>query len=136
GRRDGDRQPDGRLPVPAPGPHADAVPGALAGGTVAGRWHRRAAALRCLARAVFRLRGARVLTHCAVSPEPFSAFVALQAPKGGVILGIDEDTAAVGCNNAWQVHGRGGVTVWRGRHRERFRRGEAFRIDGAVDDGE
>ena len=75
-----------------------------------------------------------MLPHYDAWPEPFSAFVALQAPKGGVILGIDEDTAAVGCNNAWQVHGRGRVTVWRGRHRERFRRGEAFRIDGAVDD--
>ena len=80
------------------------------------------------------VHGVAVLPHYDAWPEPFSAFVALQAPKGGVILGIDEDTAAVGCNNAWQVHGRGRVTVWRGRHRERFRRGEAFRIDGAVDD--
>ena len=72
--------------------------------------------------------GVAVLPHYDAWPEPFSAFVALQAPKGGVILGIDEDTAAVGCNNAWQVHGRGRVTIWRGRHRERFRRGEVFRI--------
>jgi cyanophycinase len=69
-----------------------------------------------------------VLPHYDAWPEPFSAFVALQAPRGGVMLGIDEDTAALGCNDAWQVHGRGRVTVWRGRHRERFRRGEAFRL--------
>ena len=31
GRRDGDRRPDGRLPVPAQAPDADAVPGPLAG---------------------------------------------------------------------------------------------------------
>lgn len=80
--------------------------------------------------------GVAVLPHYDAWPEPFSAFVALQAPKGGVILGIDEDTAAVGCNNSWQVHGRGRVTVWRGRHRERFRRGEAFRIDGLDADGD
>ena len=71
--------------------------------------------------------GVAVLPHYDAWPEPFSAFVALQAPRGGVILGIDEDTAAVGCNDSWQVHGRGRVTIWRGRHRERFRKGEAFR---------
>jgi cyanophycinase-like exopeptidase len=54
--------------------------------------------------------------------------VALQAPRGSVVLGIDEDTAVVGSNGGWQVHGAGRVTVWRGRRRERFRRGEAFRI--------
>lgn len=69
-----------------------------------------------------------VLPHYDAWPEPFSALVALQAPSGGVVLGIDEDTAAVGRDGVWQVHGRGRVTVWRGRHRERFRRGEAFRL--------
>jgi cyanophycinase len=72
--------------------------------------------------------GIAVLPHYDAWPEPFSAFVALQAPRGGVILGIDEDTAAFGRDGAWQVHGRGRVTVWRGRHRERFRRGDAFRL--------
>lgn len=72
--------------------------------------------------------GVAVLPHYDAWPEPFSACVALQAPRGGVVLGIDEETAAVGRNGAWQVHGRGRVTVWRGRHRERFRRGDAFRI--------
>ena len=38
--------------------------------------------------------GVAVLPHYDAWPEPFSAFVALQAPRGGVILGIDEDTAA------------------------------------------
>ena len=72
--------------------------------------------------------GLAVLPHYDAFPEAFSAFLALQAPRGGVLLGIDEDTAVVGRNGAWQVHGRGRVTVWRGRRRERFRKGDAFRI--------
>jgi cyanophycinase len=72
--------------------------------------------------------GVAVLPHYDAWPEPFAAAVALQAPRGGVLLGIDEETAAVGRNGAWQVYGRGRVTVWRGRHRERFRKGDAFRL--------
>jgi len=72
--------------------------------------------------------GVVVLPHYDAWPEPFSAAVALQSPKGIVVLGIDEDTAAFGRDGTWQVHGRGRVTVWRGRHRERFRRGDAFRL--------
>jgi cyanophycinase-like exopeptidase len=72
--------------------------------------------------------GVAVLPHYDAWPEPLSAMVALQAPKGVVVLGIDEGTAVVGRNGAWQVHGSGRVTVWRGRHRERYRRGEAFRL--------
>lgn len=71
--------------------------------------------------------GIIVLPHYNEFPEPLSAVIALQAPKGGTVLGIDADTAAVGRNGAWQVHGAGRVTVWRGRRRERYRRGEAFR---------
>jgi cyanophycinase len=69
-----------------------------------------------------------VVPHYDAFPEPLSAAFALQAPRGGVVLGIDEYTAVVGRSGAWQVFGRGRVTVWRGRHRERFRRGEAFRL--------
>ena len=72
--------------------------------------------------------GVAVLPHYDAWPEPLSAMVALQAPRRTVVLGIDEGTAVVGRNGAWQVHGPGRVTVWRGRHRERYRRGEAFRI--------
>ena len=71
--------------------------------------------------------GIAVLPHYDAFPEPISAFIALQAPRGGILLGIDEDTAVVGRNGAWQVHGKGRVTVWRGRRRERFRKGDAFR---------
>jgi cyanophycinase-like exopeptidase len=74
------------------------------------------------------VEGVAVLPHYDAWPEPLSALVALQAPRGSVVLGIDEDTAVVGSNGGWQVHGVGRVTVWRGRRRERFRRGEAFRI--------
>jgi len=71
---------------------------------------------------------AAVLPHYDAWPEALVALIALQAPRGDAVLGIDEETAAIGCNGAWQVQGRGRVTVWRGRRRERFRKGEAFRI--------
>ncbi len=72
--------------------------------------------------------GVAVLPHYDAWPEALAASVALQAPRGALVLGIDEDTAAVGLDGAWQVHGRGRVTVWHGRHRERFHKGEAFRL--------
>jgi cyanophycinase-like exopeptidase len=72
--------------------------------------------------------GVAVIPHYDAWPEVLSALLVLQAPRGGVVLGIDEDTAVVGVNGGWQVHGAGRVTVWRGRRRERFRRGEAFRL--------
>ena len=56
------------------------------------------------------------------------ALIALQAPRGSVVLGIDEETAVVGRDGSWQVHGRSRVTVWRGRHRERYRAGDTFRL--------
>jgi cyanophycinase len=71
--------------------------------------------------------GLSVVPHYDAWPEPLSALIALQAPRGSVVLGIDEETAVVGRDGAWQVHGRSRVTVWRGRRRERFRVGEVFR---------
>lgn len=71
--------------------------------------------------------GVAVLPHYDAWPEVVVAVMALQAPSDTTVLGIDEDTAVVGRDGAWQVHGRSRVTVWRGRHRERFRRGEIFR---------
>ncbi len=61
-------------------------------------------------------------------PEPLVAALALQAPNGAAVLGIDAGTALVGRDGAWQVHGTARVTVWRGRHRRRYRRGDVFRI--------
>ena len=72
--------------------------------------------------------GATVIPHYDAWPEPLSALLVLQAPHGLQILGIDEETAVVGQDGAWQVQGRGRVTVWHGRHRERFRRGDVFRL--------
>jgi len=69
-----------------------------------------------------------VLPHYDAWPEAVVALMALQAPRHVAVIGIDEDTAVVGHDGAWQVHGRARVTVWRGRHRERFRRGETFRL--------
>ena len=72
--------------------------------------------------------GLAVLPHYDAWPEPVIALMALQAPRGVAVLGLDEDTAVVGRDGVWQVHGRARVTIWRGRHRERYRRGEAFRL--------
>ena len=72
--------------------------------------------------------GVAVLPHYDAWPEPLAAMMALQAPRGITVLGVDEDTAVIGRAGVWQVHGRARVTVWRGRHRERFRRGDIFRI--------
>ena len=72
--------------------------------------------------------GATVIPHYDAFPEPMSAMLVLQAPRGLATLGIDEETALVGRDGSWQVQGRGRVTVWRGRHRQRFRRGDVFRL--------
>ena len=72
--------------------------------------------------------GASVVPHYDAWPEPMSALVALQAPRGSVVLGIDEETGVIGRDGSWQVHGAARVTVWRGRHRERHRAGEVFRV--------
>lgn len=70
--------------------------------------------------------GTIVIPHYDAFPEPLSAVMALAAPADTLVLGIDEKTALVGREGAWQVHGRGRVTVWRGRHRERFRVGDTL----------
>jgi cyanophycinase len=72
--------------------------------------------------------GVAVIPHYDAWPEPLSALVALQAPRGSTVIGIDEDTAVVGRDGSFQVHGRGRVTIWRGRHRERFKAGEVYRV--------
>jgi cyanophycinase-like exopeptidase len=69
-----------------------------------------------------------VIPHYDRFPEPMSALVALRCPRGIVVLGIDEDTAAVNRGESWQVLGSGRVTVWRGRRRERVRAGDSFRL--------
>lgn len=71
--------------------------------------------------------GVAVLPHYDRFPEPLAALMALQAPRGVAVLGIDEDTALIGSGGTWQVQGRARVTVWRGRHRERLRAGDHFR---------
>ncbi|MFP5341781.1 MAG: Type 1 glutamine amidotransferase-like domain-containing protein [Candidatus Limnocylindria bacterium] len=73
-------------------------------------------------------QGLSVVPHYDAWPEPLSALIALQAPRHTVVLGIDEHTAVLGRDGAWQVHGAARVTVWRGRRRERFRAGDTFRL--------
>lgn len=60
-------------------------------------------------------------------PETMRAVFALQAPRGILVFGIDRETAVVGRDGSWAVHGRGRVTVWDGRRRVRHRSGEIFR---------
>ena len=74
------------------------------------------------------VEGASVIPHYDAWPEPMSALIALQAPRGSLVLGIDEETALIGRDGAWQVHGRARVTVWRGRRRDRYRAGDSFRF--------
>jgi cyanophycinase-like exopeptidase len=71
--------------------------------------------------------GVSVIPHYDAWPEPLSALIALQAPRRSVVVGIDEDTAAVATEGSWRVHGAARVTVWRGRRRERFVAGDSFR---------
>ena len=105
GRGDGPRRAGVRLPVPA------SRRGRCAGGRGSGSC-RAPRSCRTTTRGRSRCR----------------ALIALQAPRGSVVLGIDEETAVVGRDGAWQVHGRSRVTVWRGRHRERYRAGDTFRF--------
>ncbi len=72
--------------------------------------------------------GISVVPHYDAWPEPMSALLALQAPRGTTVLGIDEETAIIGRDGTWQVHGAARVTVWRGRRRERHRAGDVFRV--------
>lgn len=73
--------------------------------------------------------GTSVMPHYDAWPEPVCALIAFQAPRGSVVVGIDEATAVVGRDGVWQVHGRSRVTVWRGRRRDRYRAGDVFRLD-------
>ena len=69
--------------------------------------------------------GLIIVPHYDAIPETMIAPLALAAPKGAVVVGIDEETALVGGAGGWQVQGRGRVTVWRGSRRERHRAGAA-----------
>jgi cyanophycinase len=74
--------------------------------------------------------GAAVAPHYDRWPETMMAPLVLLAPPGTVVLGIDEETALVGRDGSWQVHGPGRVTVWRARHRTRHHEGDVIRIEG------
>ena len=69
-----------------------------------------------------------VLPHYDRFPETFAALFAIGAPRGTLVLGIDEDTAAIGREDEFTVEGRSAVTVWHGRDRKRYRAGETFRV--------
>ncbi len=67
--------------------------------------------------------GLVIVPHYDAIPETLVAPLVLAAPSGALVVGIDEDTAVVGRDGVWRVQGRGRVTVWRGRRRERHRAG-------------
>jgi cyanophycinase len=54
------------------------------------------------------------------------AYITAQAPPEGVLVGLDEDTAMVGDGNAWSVHGRQGVHVYRAGSWTDHATGESF----------
>ena len=70
--------------------------------------------------------GVAILPLYDTRPEPVMALLAMSAPRGMPVLGIDSEAAVIWRAGSWEVHGRARVTVWRGRHRERHRRGDAF----------
>jgi len=72
--------------------------------------------------------GLVIIPHYDAIPETLVAPLVLAAPKGSIVVGIDEDTAVVGRDGAWQVMGRGRVTIWHGLRRERRRAGAAVSI--------
>jgi cyanophycinase len=72
--------------------------------------------------------GIAVIPHYDAWPETLIALMALQAPPGVDVVGVDEETALTGRDDAWQVQGAGRVTVWRGRDRQRYRPGEIVRL--------
>jgi len=72
--------------------------------------------------------GTVVAPHYNAIPEPFLVLLALRAPRGCVMVGIDENTALVGREGTWRVMGEGRVTMWRGRHRTRHRDGDLVRL--------
>jgi cyanophycinase len=74
------------------------------------------------------VEGVAVLPHYDRFPETLAALRVAQAPRGVVILGIDEGTAAIRLDGAWQVRGAGRVTVWRGRKRDRHHAGDTFQV--------
>jgi cyanophycinase len=74
------------------------------------------------------LPGIAVIPHYDRFPEALSAVFALRAPKGIAILGIDEDTAVIERDGVYEVQGRSGVTIWRGRSHRRVQVGETFSV--------
>jgi cyanophycinase len=72
--------------------------------------------------------GVAVAPHYDRFPETLLVPLVLTSPRETRVLGIDEETALVGKGDSWEVHGPGRVTVWRGRHRDRYREGDVIRL--------
>jgi cyanophycinase len=61
-----------------------------------------------------------------------SAFIVSSVPDGGVVVGIDEDTAMLGDGDRWEVRGRGGVHVHRDGTAATHAAGETFELALAI----
>jgi cyanophycinase len=72
--------------------------------------------------------GLVVMPHYDAIPETLVAPLVLAAPTGSTVIGIDENTALVGLDGEWRVHGSGRVTVWRGLRRKRYRAGSVITL--------
>ena len=72
--------------------------------------------------------GVAVLPHYNAWPEPFSASVALQSPGDRWSSGWTRRRPHSDGTGLGRCTAAGRVTVWHGRHRERFRKGDAFRL--------
>lgn len=81
------------------------------------------------------LPGIAVVPSYDARPEVLRLPPILRAPRGAVVVGIDRETALLGDGLAWQVQGRGRVTVWRGRRRSRHRDGDIVRLAASDDPG-
>ncbi len=77
--------------------------------------------------------GITVLPEYDARPEAVMALLAMRAPRGMAVMGIDRATAVIGRDGSWVVHGRGRVTVWRSGTRHRHRDGDTFLVAGNAD---
>lgn len=69
--------------------------------------------------------GTVVIPHFDEIPGALVSLAARLSPKGSTLIGVEGNTALVGCGGGWQVVGLGGVLVQQGRVRRRYTMGQA-----------
>lgn len=81
-------------------------------------------------RAMALVPGVIVAPHFDILPPAIFSLWERLVPAGHRLLGIDEDTALVGADSGWTVHGRGRVLVFSGSDAAVFRSGAT--LDGLL----